>query len=136
MIISVPPETCSVTIRRSGDATVIVLDADHALSKTTDEVTRPSDVVIMAKPSSPRRATFLPFRALLSSRQTSALAGLIVVVLLGSVWWHHGKAEVAPAAPVADKTQPRPLPSSLQGEERQIQPAVPATPPNAAFGLE
>lgn len=126
MIISVPPDTQSVSIRREGERTIIVLDQD-ILSELSASAC-PVEAAPITSARQPRRAR--RFRL-------PVLVGVCVIVIgvaAGHRLW--ASAKNSQAHPVAALQVPQ-LVGPAPATRRSIPAASQAAPvPNNAFGLE
>ncbi|WP_215767223.1 hypothetical protein [Gluconobacter cerinus] len=126
MIISVPPDTQSVSIRREGERAIIILDHE-VLSEASDGL-RPLPAEENANERPPQRARRVPL---------PVIAGVCLIVVGAAVghWlWSPAKS----SGPHTADTLQMPLLRAPESATRRSLPAAPeaAPVPNTAFGLE
>ena len=126
MIISVPPDTHSVSIRREGERTIIVLDHDTP-SEGADSP-RPLPAEEIATERQPQRARRLPL---------PMIAGVCLIVV-GAAVGHQLWSPAKSSGPHTADTLQMPLLRAPESATRRSIPAAPeaAPVPNTAFGLE
>ncbi|MFT9298362.1 MAG: hypothetical protein ABF542_09660 [Gluconobacter sp.] len=126
MIISVPPDTQSVSIRREGERTIIVLDHD-TLSEGADSP-RPLPAEETATEGQPQRARRIPL---------PMIAGVCLIVV-GASLGHWLLSPAKSNGPHTAETVQMPLLRTPESATRRSIPAAPeaAPVPNTAFGLE
>ena len=126
MIISVPPDTQSVSIRREGERTIIVLDHD-TLSEGADSP-RPLPAEETATERQPQKARRIPL---------PMIAGVCLIVV-GASLGHWLLSPAKSNGPHTAETGQMPLLRAPETATRRYIPAAPeaAPVPNNAFGLE
>jgi hypothetical protein len=126
MIISVPPDTHSVSIRREGERTIIVLD-QGTLAEASD-TPRPLPTEESATKRQPQRSRRLPL---------PLIAGVCLIVV-GATVGHRWLSPAKNNGPHTADTLQMPLLRAPEHATRRSIPAIPeaAPVPNTAFGLE